>query len=741
MFVFLVSKINIRFKIVLIKILMEDFMYTPEKERELIERTKQLLKLSIKDIKDKKQAEKIAEELREVINYHDWRYYILANPVISDYEYDKLFHFLKDIEKKWPELITPTSPTQRVASELTKEFPEVRHLAPMLSLDNSYNAEDLRDFDRRVKELTGLKEVEYSVEPKFDGAGIALVYENNNFVRGATRGDGAVGEDITPNLRTIKTIPLSADFSSYGIKKVEIRGEVLMNKEVFKELNHNRLEEGLTPFANPRNAAAGSLRLQNPKEVAKRKLEAFVYQITYAVGENGENLLGKKIKKHSEAIKMLYNLGFRTPVPDKELKVCKNIDEVISYCEEWEKKRDDYPYEIDGMVIKVNDISLYTKLGMTSHHPRWAIAFKFSARQATTRIIKVVFQVGRTGAVTPVAKLEPVEIGGVTVSSVSLINEDFIREKDIRVGDLVLVERAGDVIPYVVKVIKEARTGKEEPIQFPKNCPSCGSPLVKLPEEAVWRCVNVNCPAQVVERISYYASKDAMDIRGLGEATVKKFYKLGFIKRLPDIYRLPYEKIKNLEGWGEKSVENLRKAIEESKKRPINRLITGLSIRYVGKVTAKTISEHIKCVEDLKDWSVEKLETLPDIGYVVARSIYDFFHNEENIKMIYELKDLGVQTCKEEKEKVVDIFHGKSFVFTGTLSCCSREIAQEIVEHLGGKATSSVSRKTSYLVVGENPGSKLRKAQSLGVKTITEEEFLEMIKNHVPDELKDKIKI
>ena len=436
---------------------------------------------------------------------------------------------------------------------------------------------------------------------------------------------------------------------------------------------------------------------------------------------------------------MLYELGFRSPF--KEIKVCRGIDEVIQYCEEWQEKRDSYPYEIDGMVVKVNDISLYDRLGVTSHHPRWAIAFKFRARQATTRIIKVVFQVGRTGAVTPVAKLEPVEIGGVTVSSVSLINEDFIKEKDIRVGDLVLVERAGDVIPYVVKVITEARKGDEKPIQFPKNCPSCGSPLVKPPGEAVWRCININCPAQVVERIIYFASKDAMDIRGLGEAIVRRFYKLGFLKSIPDIYRLPYEKIKQLEGFGEKSVENLKNAIEESKHRPIHRLITGLGIRYVGKVTAKTLSEHINCVEELKDWSVEQLENLPDIGYIVARSIYDFFHNEQNIKMLQELKSLGVETCKEKEEKIEHIFDGKSFVFTGTLHCCSREIAQEIVERLGGKATSSVSRKTTYLVVGENPGSKLRKAQQLGVEIIDEEHFIQMIKDHIPQELKSKVKL
>ncbi|WP_293447285.1 NAD-dependent DNA ligase LigA [Persephonella sp.] len=714
-------------------------MFTEEKQRELIQKTKQLLDITIDQIKTIDDAKAIIDDLREVIRYHDWRYYVLANPVISDYEYDKLFHLLKKIEQKFPELITPDSPTQRVASGLTKEFPQVKHLAPMLSLDNSYNEEDLRDFDRRVKEATGFETVEYSVEPKFDGAGISLVYEDNLFIRGATRGDGIVGEDITNNLKTIKTIPLSADFKSYGIKKIEIRGEVLIRKDLFKKINQERLEEGLPPFANPRNAAAGSIRLQDPKEVAKRGLEAFVYQITYAVDPEGNNLLGTKIKKHNESIRMLYELGFRSPF--KEIKVCRGIDEVIDYCRQWQEKRDEYPYELDGMVVKVNDIALYEKLGVTSHHPRWAIAFKFKARQATTRIIKVVFQVGRTGAVTPVAKLEPVEIGGVTVSSVSLINEDFIKEKDIRIGDLVLIERAGDVIPYVVKVITEARTGKEKPIEFPKNCPSCGSPLVKPPGEAVWRCVNINCPAQVVERMIYFASKDAMDIRGLGEAIVRKFYELGYLKSIPDIYRLPYEKIKKLEGWGEKSVENLKKAVEESKHRPINRLITGLGIRYVGKVTAKTLAEHIRCVEDLEKWSVEELESLPDIGYVVARSIYDFFHNEQNINMIKELKSLGVQTCKEKEEKVQHIFDGKTFVFTGALKCCSREVAQEIVERLGGHATNSVSRKTSYVVVGENPGSKFRKAQQLGVKTINEEQFIQMIKDHIPEDLKEHINI
>lgn len=698
-------------------------MYSEETQRKLIEKTREFLNLDIKSI-DRKKAESIIEDLREVIRFHDWRYYVLAQPVISDYEYDKLFKLLKDIESKYPDLITPDSPTQRVPSEITKVFPQVKHLTPMLSLDNSYNEADLRDFDKRVRELTGLEKIEYAVEPKFDGAGISLIYEKDLFKRGATRGDGEVGEDITNNLKVIKSIPLSAKFSSYGIDKVEIRGEVLIRKDIFKKINEQRLEEGLPLFANPRNAAAGSIRLQDPKEVAKRGLEAFVYQITYAE-KDGKNLLGTVLKKHSDNIKMLHLLGFKTPY--EVLKVCNGIDEVIDYCREWERKRDNYPYEIDGMVIKVNDISLYEKLGFTSHHPRWAIAYKFKARQATTKIIDVVFQVGRTGAITPVAKLQPVEIGGVIVSSVSLFNEDFIREKDIRIGDTVLVERAGDVIPYVVMVIKEARTGNEKPIEFPKNCPSCGSPLVKPLGEAVYRCININCPAQVIERIIHFASKDAMDIKGLSEATVKKFYKLGLLKSIPDIYRLDFRIIKNIQGFGEKSVNNLKQAIEESKNRPLYRLIYGLGIRYVGEVTAKTLASAVNCLEDLKNFTITDLMKLPDIGDKVATEIYNFFHNEQNLKMIQQLKELGVNVCNPKEEKRGKLA-GLNFVFTGALKCCSREKAKEIVESLGGNVLDTVSKKVHYLVVGEEPGSKLQKAQKIPtIKIINEEEFLKMI--------------
>ena len=699
-------------------------MYTPERERELIELTRELLK-RLGRIREAslEEAKRYAEKLREVIRYHDYKYYVQASPVISDYEYDQLFRALRDLERKYPQLITPDSPTQRVASEITGAFPTVSHYTPMLSLDNAYSEEELRDFDRRVRELTGLEVVEYSVEPKYDGAGIALVYRDDLFVRGATRGDGETGEEITNNLKTIRTIPLRAEFSKFGIRLIEIRGEVLINKEEFRKMNEERLEEGLPPFANPRNAAAGSLRLQNPAEVARRKLEAVVYQVSYVEPES------KHPETHYEAVRMLHLLGFKTPFPD--MKVCRGIEEVIDYCREWEEKRESYPYEIDGMVVKVNRKEFYEVLGFTSHHPRWAIAFKFKPKQATTKLISVVFQVGRVGTITPVGKLEPVEVGGVTVSSVSLFNEDFIREKDIRIGDLVLIERAGEVIPYVVEVIKEARDGDEIPIEFPKECPSCGSKLVKLPGEVAWRCINIACPAQVVLRLKHWGSREAMDIRGLGEATAKALYKKGLVKDVGDLYYLKITDLVKLPGFAEKAAMNLYNAIQESKNRGLDRVLYGLGIRYVGLTTAKKLAQVVDSIWDLKDMPLEKLESIEGIGDVVARSIKEFFSREENIKVIEKLDRAGVKLRRTKLEKEGPL-KGKVFVFTGTLDCCSREKAGEIVESLGGIFANSVTSKTSYLVVGKEPGrTKLSRAKQLGVPTISEEEFLKMIKDYV----------
>jgi DNA ligase (NAD+) len=700
-------------------------MVFKENEKRLIEETYEILKnlKKYENIKDISEAEKIVERLREIIRFHDYKYYVEAQPVISDYDYDRLFSLLKKLEEKFPSLKTPYSPTQRVASDITHTFPTVKHLAPMLSLDNTYSAEDLREWDRRIKKLLNVEEVEYCVEPKYDGAGIALVYKDDLFVRGATRGDGIEGEDITNNLKTIKTIPLRAEFSKYSLKLVELRGEVLMDKETFKKLNEERIEEGLPPFANPRNAAAGSIRLQDPREVARRNLIAVVYQISYAEKENGEKYLPPT---HYSAIELLHSLGFKTPL--KDMKVCKNIEEVIEYCNLWEKKRHEYPLDLDGMVIKVNKTEYWEKLGYTSHHPRWAIAYKFKPDVGITQLINVAFQVGRTGVITPVGELKPVEIGGVVVSRVSLFNEDFIKEKDIKIGDWVEVIRAGGVIPYINRVLKEKRTGEEKEIVFPHKCPSCGSPLIKLPGEVAWRCINISCPAQVIQRLKHWASREAMDIKGLGEMTARQLYKYNLIKDIADIYYLDLMKLLRIPGFGVKKAKNLLQEIENSKNRPLYRVIYGLGIRYVGLVTAKKLAQYIKSIWDLKEMPIDKLMAIEGIGFIVAKSIKEFFSNEKNIEVIKKLEKAGVNLRKKE-EKKKNILQGKVFVFTGTLKCCSREKAAQMVEELGGVFSNYVSSKTDYLVVGENPGkTKLEKAKKLkNIKIINEEEFLKLI--------------
>ncbi|MFM7838054.1 MAG: NAD-dependent DNA ligase LigA, partial [Chitinophagaceae bacterium] len=521
---------------------MKNGMYSAEQTRHWQQVTAQLLQRGKGELTDKQLA-----ELRDLLRFHEYRYYILNDPLIADQEYDQLYHWLEKTEEADPARVVPDSPTQRVALGVTKEFVTVQHLVPMLSLENSYNAEDLLDWDRKARELSGLPELEYCVEPKFDGASISLIYEDDLLKRAATRGDGAYGDEITTNIRQIRSVPLSAAFSKHGIQQIEIRGEVLLSKQNFKAFNEKLLQEGQAPLANPRNAAAGSLRMKDPAEVGRRNLEAFLYHISYFAA-----LPHKKpdahTQLHSGCLELLWSLGFRSPVQEK--RILRGIEKVIRYCLDFEAQRDELPYEIDGMVIKVNDLAIQEKLGMTSHHPRWAIAYKFKARQATSKIVAVEFQVGRTGAITPVAKIDPVPIGGVTVSSISLFNEEVICEKDLKIGDTVLVERAGDVIPYIVKSQPSLRTGKEKAIHFPKKCPECGTPLEKPEEEAVWRCTNYDCPAQVVERIIHFASKDALDIRGLGEANIHKFVELGLLKNIPGIYQLPFENIQKLEGFG-----------------------------------------------------------------------------------------------------------------------------------------------------------------------------------------------
>jgi len=694
-------------------------------------RTKQLQDKTfelLKKIKADTVSTKDIEDVREVLRFHEHRYYIQSDPLISDFEYDSLYKQLEALEKENPDLIVSDSPTQRVAKGLTKEFPTVLHLVPMLSLDNSYDSDDLFDFDRKAKELTGLAEIEYCIEPKFDGASISLIYEDDQLVRGATRGDGVQGDDITPNIKQIRTIPLSAKFSDYGLQTVEIRGEVLINKNNFKAFNDGLTEQGLAPLANPRNAASGTLRIKDPVEVRRRKLEAFVYHLSYYTLIDG----GTDLHSHSQTLEMLWDLGFRSP--NKEKKVVKGIQAVIEYCEEFETYRDELPYEIDGMVIKINNFELQDQMGMTTHHPRWAIAYKFKARQATSKLLRVEYQVGRTGNIGPVAKIEPVHIGGVTVGSISLFNEDVIREKDIRIGDTVLVERAGDVIPYIVKPLIELRNGNEKPIKFPSHCPSCGDELYKSVDEAAWRCVNINCPAQVLERLMHFASKDAMDIRGLGGAIIEKFYTLGLLTSIPQLYQLDFDAIGRLEGFGKKSVDNLKTAIENSKKQPLHRLLYALGIRYVGETMAKTLAHAIDHLLDLQNFNEEALQNLEDVGPKVAGSVVQFFSNQDNIEMINVLGALGLQLKNEKKDFAAgSSLEGLTFLFTGSLSKLKRSEAEEMVEKNGGKIVSGVSSKLNYLVVGEEAGSKLEKAKKItNIKILSEDQFLKMLTTAEP---------
>ncbi len=663
------------------------------------------------------------ETLRDLLRFHEYRYYVQNDPLISDFEYDTLYKQLEQYEKEHPGSVTPDSPTQRVGKGLIKDFPKVQHLVPMLSLDNSYNADDLLDFDRKARELSGLDSIEYCVEPKFDGASISLIYEHDLLSRGATRGDGEIGDEITPNIKQIRSVPLSAKFSDYGIDQVEIRGEVLMTKNNFKAYNDALMEEGLPPLANPRNAAAGSLRIKDTAEVGRRNLEAFLYHVSYVS-------TGKKPsvpETHSAMLEMLWNVGFRSP--KKEMKVLKGVDAVIGHVQEFEKQRDDLGYEIDGMVIKVNDLKLQDKLGMTSHHPRWAVAFKFKARQGTSKLLSVEYQVGRTGAVTPVAKIEPVQVGGVTVSSISIHNEDYIREKDLKLGDTILIERSGDVIPQIVKSFAELRTGAEKKIKFPTHCPVCDSELYKPADEAVWRCVNINCPAQIVEGIIHFVSKDAMDIRSFGEANVRRFYELGFLKDIPGVYTLPWDEIRKMDGFGEKSIAKLQQAIEDSKKQPLHRVIYALGIRYVGETTAKTLANAVEHLLQFTDYSEEQLQQLEDVGVKVAKTVYEFFHNKNNIQLLRELEKRGVQLNNEKKNLATGgNLSCQTFLFTGTLAKLKRSAAEELVEQNGGSILSGVSAKLNYLVVGEDAGSKLEKAKKIAtIKIITEDDFLKLL--------------
>ena len=697
--------------------------------------TKKLLEFSNETLL--KHAQENYEQLISVLRFHEHRYYVLNDPLISDFEYDQLYKKLEFIEEKHPEWIVADSPTQRVSSDVAETGKTVNHLRPMLSLANSYDENDLFEFDKQVKKLCKLSseaKVEYCVEPKYDGGSIALVYENDVLTRAATRGNGVQGEEMTANAKTLKSIPWKAAFKKMGIIKAELRGEALIRKDNFKKVNQSRLDEGLVAFANARNAATGGLRTKDPNETAKRGIEAVIYQVGHLEDKNGQEV--KKFDLHADGIHALETLGFK--VPTIEFKVCSGIDEVIRFVKEWEVKRDEFYYEIDGMVVKVNEIAMQETCGYTSHHPRWAIAFKFKAKQATSKLIHVEYQVGKVGTITPVAKLEPVQVAGVTVSSVSLHNEDFIKAKDLYLGDMVIVERSGDVIPYIVKSLPEYRKGTEIKIEFPSYCPIGAEQgkkvkLVREADQAFWICPDCQCGAQDLEKYIYHVSKAAMDVDGFGPSIMEKFVQLGWIHNYADIYRLDYDQIAKLDGFGIKSATKLKESIEKAKKNPIQRLLQSLSIHHLGKRASQLIAEKVTYVPDLQNWSETDFTDIHEIGPVVTRNIMQWFADKKNIEILKEMEEAGVNMYQtdEDKPKLIASdapLAGKSILFTGSLAKMTREEAQEKAVKAGAKNISSVSSKLNILVVGENAGSKLDKAKALGTVEIwTEDEFLERV--------------
>jgi DNA ligase (NAD+) len=655
-------------------------------------------------------------KLRQQIQHHNYLYYVLDKPEISDRDFDRLLEELKAFEAGHPELITPDSPTQRVGGEPIEGFRTVRHRTPMLSIDNTYNAEELREFDTRVRRLIRDQPIRYVVELKIDGVAVSLTYRDGKLDVGATRGNGEEGDDITHNIRTIHAIPLVLGDDRF--EDIEVRGEVYMNRAELKRINAQRAEQGLEPFANPRNSAAGSLKLLDPKQCAARRLRFFAYSL-----EPAEDL---GIAVHEEALGTLRKLGF--PV-NPHIEAFDRIDEVLAYCESWSEKRHDLPYETDGMVIKVNELDQRGRLGSTSKAPRWVVAYKFAAEQALTRIRAIEVNIGKSGQVTPVALLEPVQLAGTTVSRASLHNADEMERKDIRVGDHVVVEKAGEIIPYVIRSEPSMRDGTEKRFQFPSQCPVCGAAVERDPGGVYYRCTGVNCPAQLKERLRFYASRNAMDIEGLGWALVEQLVDSGLVKSIPQAYDLTLEQLVELERMGKKSAENLLKGIQASKDRGLAGVLTGLAIRHVGEHVAELLARHFGDVGKLQEASLEELSRIEGIGPVLAESVFKFFHTPDGRQVIKELEARGVKLREAERPKRqggADLT-GKAFVVTGTLEGYSREEIEELIRDLGGKTTGSVSKKTSFVVAGEKAGSKLDKARELGVPVLTEGEFNTMI--------------
>ncbi|SHK12870.1 DNA ligase (NAD+) [Anaerobranca californiensis DSM 14826] len=657
-------------------------------------------------------AKRRIEELKELLQKYDYHYHVLDQPLVEDSTYDLLLKELKELEDKFPDLVTPDSPTQRVGGQVLQGFSTVIHKTPMLSLANAFNDGDLRDFANRIYKTLGEK-VKYVCELKIDGLAVSLIYQGGMLVQGATRGDGERGEDITQNIKAIKGIPLKLQRPV----DLEVRGEVYMPKKSFELLNKEREEKGEPLFANPRNAAAGTLRQLDPKIVASRNLAAFFYGVVEST-ELGDS--------HRENLQKVKELGLPT---NPHVAVFDEIEDVISYCQRWHEERNTLPYEIDGIVIKVDSLKQQQRLGFTAKSPRWAIAYKFPAQKAISVVKDIELTVGRTGAITPTAILEPVQIAGTTVSRASLHNSDYIAEKDIRIGDTVVVQKAGDIIPEIVEVLKEKRSGEEQPFIMPKRCPVCQNAAVRLEGEAAYRCINPKCPAQIKELIIHYASRGAMDIEGLGPSIVEQLYEKGLIKDVADLYYLKVEDLVNLERFAQKSAENLVTAIEKSKKQPLNRLLFGLGIRFVGQKAAKLLAKEFKELDLLIKADYDRLIGIPEIGDKIANSIREYFSNSDALQLINRLKEVGVNT-KEEISPIPleSVLAGKTVVLTGTLEHFSRKEAQEIIESLGGKVAGSVSKKTDLVICGENAGSKLEKAKELGIPVEKEQYLLEILK-------------
>ena len=662
-----------------------------------------------KELRDK--AEKIADQIRR----HEYLYYVENNPEISDYEFDQLMSQLKELEKAHPDLVTPDSPTQRVGEQPVEGFPQANHRTPMISLDNAYNFEEFVEFDKRVQKILGDKPIEYFAELKIDGTSASIIYEDGRISRGVTRGDGMRGDIVTANVRTIRSVPLTLP-KQFSLSYVEVRGEVFLSRKKFLEINEALEEAGEEAFANPRNTAAGFLRLKDPRLAATRQLDVFAYGLL----PEGKPLSGKQ----TETFELLKKMGFKT----SHHRLCKSLDEVKKFCTEWEEKRETLDYEIDGVVVKVNDFRLRQELGSTSKFPRWAIAVKFQPKQATTQIRDIRVQVGRTGALTPVAVMEPILLAGTTITHATLHNEDEIKRKDIRIGDYVLIERGGDVIPKVVKVIETKRPKDARIYKMPKQCPECGTPVVRPEGEAVSRCPSLACPAKLLGSILHFAGRRAMDIEGLGYKLVNQLLEKKMLHDYSSIYDLQLDELVELERFGKKSAENLLKGIENSKNRSFDQQIFALGIRFVGETVAKLLADHFSSIDDLAAATAEELTAIDGIGGRIAESIAEFFSIKQNRELINKLKGHGLFKIQPRKKKSANAkLSGLTFVITGALEEFSRDRAKEVIEELGGKVTSSVSKNTDYLVCGESPGSKLDNAKKHGVKILEEAEFKKLL--------------